>query len=55
MMEVKKAGTTPIDDICSLELATWPVAYKEILMAEQMNYMPGMMCSEAALQKQIEK
>jgi diamine N-acetyltransferase len=53
MLEIKKVGTESIDIIQQLTYAIWPVAYKEILEPEQINYMLELMYSKAVLNKLI--
>lgn len=55
MISIKPAGINDIDTIQSLAHTIWPVCYKEMLSADQLNYMLDMMYSHESLQYQIEK
>ncbi len=52
---IKKATYASIPDIRHIAHETWPVAYGELLSKEQLDYMLGLMYSEAALQKQMDQ
>ncbi len=55
MISIVKVDSSAIPTIRSLAHATWAVAYKDILLQPQMDYMLEMMYSEAALHQQIEQ
>lgn len=50
---IVSAGVADIPVVRSIALATWPVAYREILSPEQLWYMLDLMYSEQALQEQM--
>lgn len=52
-MEIKTATLNDIKTIQNLAAQIWPVAYHQILSAEQLNYMLMKFYSEAALQDQM--
>jgi ribosomal protein S18 acetylase RimI-like enzyme len=52
-MEIKKATTDDIEAIQQLSANIWPVAYKEILRKEQLNYMLHKFYSMEALKDQM--
>lgn len=52
-MEIKKATTHDIEAIQELAAAIWPVAYKEILTMEQLNFMLNKFYSVDALKNQM--
>jgi GNAT superfamily N-acetyltransferase len=52
-MKIKKAGIEDIEAIQALAAAIWPVAYKEILSNDQLNYMLHQFYSKNALSEQI--
>ena len=54
MLTITKAGKESIPIIQQIAYATWPVAYKEILSAEQLQYMLALFYSEEALTRQME-
>src|ERR1700679_4012907 len=55
MIAIKKADASSIPVIKELAHRTWEVTYKDILSAEQMNYMLYLIYDESALQKQMEQ
>jgi ribosomal protein S18 acetylase RimI-like enzyme len=54
MISIKKVDKTAIPIIQELANITWHITYREILSAEQINYMLDLFYSEASLKKQIE-
>ncbi|MBK8497613.1 MAG: GNAT family N-acetyltransferase [Flavobacteriales bacterium] len=52
-MRIQAADPADIPFIRAIALATWPVAYKEILSPAQLAYMLEIMYSEAALADQM--
>jgi len=54
-MPISKAGIGDIETIQMLAYATWPVAYKDILSLEQLQYMLELMYSRDALQQQMQE
>ena len=55
MVSIIKANADSIPIIKQLAHLTWQVTYKEILSAEQIDYMLHLFYDEASLQKQIEQ
>ena len=55
MITIKLAGLDDINTIHTLAHRIWRIVYKEIITAEQMDYMLEMMYSHESLQYQIEK
>jgi ribosomal protein S18 acetylase RimI-like enzyme len=55
MIFIRTAGINEINIIHSLAHCIWQTSYKEILSADQMEYMLDMMYSHESLQYQIEK
>ncbi len=51
---IRSAGIDDIKIIRNLALQIWPEAYKEILSAEQLDYMLNLFYSEFSLQQQME-
>jgi GNAT superfamily N-acetyltransferase len=51
--QVRSAGPSDIAEVRSIALATWPVAYREILSPAQLAYMLDLMYSEKALLAQM--
>ena len=54
-MEIKKVGIEAIPLIQSIAKSTWAVAYKEIISAQQMDFMLDLMYSTASLQNQLQQ
>ena len=54
-MKIKGASIADIPLIRELTYKVWPQTYSAILSKEQIDYMLGMMYSEASLQEQMEK
>ena len=54
-MEIKEAGIEEISIIKNLAETIWPICYKEIISAEQLNYMLDLIYSESSLKEQMEK
>ena len=52
---IREATSADIAAIRQIAHATWPVAYGNLLSAEQLSYMLGMMYSEPSLQQQFTK
>lgn len=55
MITIKPAGLNDIETIHTLAHHTWRIVYKEIIIADQMDYMLEMMYSHQSLQYQLEK
>ncbi len=55
MIKIVPAGTEDIPIINSLAYSIWPVAYKEILSKDQMDYMLDLFYSPSSLQQQIQQ
>jgi GNAT superfamily N-acetyltransferase len=53
MINVKKVGAEAIPQIINLANLSWKPTYKDILSAEQMNYMMDLFFAPTSLQKQI--
>lgn len=53
-MSIQKIGLEGISEVRKIAEVTWPVAFGEILTAEQLAYMMEMMYTESVLQKQLE-
>jgi diamine N-acetyltransferase len=53
VFSIRKAGTEDISLIRQLTFQIWPQTYADILSQQQIDYMLGMMYSEAVLKKQI--
>lgn len=53
-MQIRNAGTKYIPVIHKLAKAIWPVSYKDVITAGQIEYMLGLMYSQQALTNQIE-
>lgn len=51
----KEVNVTAISDIQQIARATWPVSYKEMISASQIEYMLEMMYSEESLSEQFAK
>jgi ribosomal protein S18 acetylase RimI-like enzyme len=54
-LTIRKANETDIADIRRIAHITWPNAYGTILSPEQLDYMLGLMYSEASLLEQMQK
>ena len=54
-MKIIKASIDDISIIKNLAETIWPICYKDIISTEQINYMLGLMYSNASLKEQIEK
>lgn len=52
-IQIRKAGMEDIPTIRSLAYGIWPVAYKDILSIEQLNYMLELIYSPEAISSQI--
>lgn len=55
MITLKSVGTESIPAIRDITYRVWPLAYKDILSAEQLTYMLKLFYSPKALQRQIEE
>ncbi|UEG49235.1 GNAT family N-acetyltransferase [Ferruginibacter lapsinanis] len=53
MISIKKVGEEAIPAIHSLARSIWPIAYKNIITDEQIDYMLELMYSPTSLQQQI--
>ena len=54
-LNIRFAGINDIDCIRELALTIWPVAYKEILSPQQLDYMLDLIYSAPSLLEQMEK
>ncbi len=54
-MKIRPATKQDIASIRHIAHETWPVAYAQILAAEQLEYMLGLMYNDAALQEQFDQ
>ena len=54
-MEINIAAEKDIKTIQQLAQSIWPVCYADIISAEQINYMLGLIYSDEALSSQFEK
>jgi diamine N-acetyltransferase len=55
MTSIQIAGTGHINLVKDIAGQTWPVAYRDILSPEQMQYMLNLFYSESSLQEQMEQ
>ena len=55
MLTIKPAGLTEVLLINELAHRIWPLAYKNIISADQMEYMLDLIYSPSSLKKQIKK
>ena len=55
MVSIRKVDSTAIPVIKELAHRIWPVAYKDILSAEQLAYMLDLIYAETALQNQMQQ